>query len=456
MKNKILLFSPSQKRLYAGKVPYPPLGLLYLSSVLKREGFRTELVQEDFLGKRELIERLTQNEVLAVFATCTTPLFKNIRRIGRILAQNNGPSIILGGPHATSYGKTALAEGVLAVVKGEGEYSAVKTAVLLSKNQSIDRVEGVTTRNRENPASDFIEDLDSIPFPDYGLVRDWKLFNPPESRQTPAVPVSFSRGCTGNCIFCSTPTVWGRKVRRMSPERAMHLIEYIHKQIKAKEIHITDDDFTGDREWTENFLFMLRKKRLPLKFYFMNGLRPSNIDEDMLEQMKRSNFVNAGFGIETASDEIYRNIGKAVEMKKYEDAVRLCAEKGFTTWIFYIFGLPCETRETVEESIRGAKASKAHFAKFFILQPYKGTRIHEIYHKKGFLSKGISEKSLYDAPDLDLPGLSRGEMKKLLKKAYLKFYLNPGKLLNITGKTFCFSSKSFLSDVKFVLRMIGL
>ncbi len=455
MKNKILLFSPSQKSLYAGKVPYPPLGLLYLSSVLKKEGFKTELIQEDFLGKRELIEKLTQNEVLAVFATCTTPLFKKIRHIGRILAKNNGPPIILGGPHATSYGKAALAEGVLAIVKGEGEYSAVKTAVLLSANQSIDGVEGVTTRNRENPWHDLIEDLDSIPFPDYGIVQDWKLFNPPESRQTPAVPVSFSRGCTGNCIFCSTPSVWGRKVRRMSPERAMNLIEFIHKEFKAKEIHITDDDFTGDREWAECFLFLLRKKRLPLKFYFMNGLRPSNIDEDMLEQMKRSNFVNAGFGIETASNEIYKNIGKAVEMKKYEDAVRLCAEKGFTTWIFYIFGLPGETRETVEESIRGAGDSKAHFAKFFILQPYKGTRIHEIYLKKGFLSKEISEKSLYDAPDLDLPGLSRDEMKKLLRKAYLKFYLNPSKLLNIIRKTFRFSYNSFVSDLRFVLKMMG-
>lgn len=453
MKNNILLLSPSQKQLYAGKIPYPHLGLLFLSSVLENAGFTTELVEEDFAEKKQLINKLTRNDTLAVFATCTTPLFPRIRSISRVLKKLNGPPVILGGPHASAYGMSSLTEGITAAVRGEGEKAAVEIARRLSGNSDLSGIEGVLSEDGETPAASPAEDIDALPFPNYRLVSDWKRFKPPESRGTPAIPVSFSRGCGGNCIFCSTPKVWGRKVRRMSPERAVCLVEYLVSEFKAREIHITDDDFTGDREWTEDFLYLTRKKNLPVKFYFMNGIRPSNIDKDLLIGMKSANFINAGFGIETASESIYRTIGKTVSMQSYEEAIDLSSKTGLTTWVFYVFGLPGETKETVEKNILHAISSKAHFAKFFILQPYKGTRINELYSKMGFL-RGQPEKGLYENTNLQLPGFSGGELEKLLKKAYLKFYLNPKKFFNIIRRSHTFSSGSFLSDVKFVLHMM--
>ncbi|MBN1150938.1 B12-binding domain-containing radical SAM protein [candidate division WOR-3 bacterium] len=453
MKRKILLLAPAQKQLYSGKIPYPPLGLLCLSSVLESNGFETELVQEDLFSKNNLLQKLNQKDVLSVFATSTTALFPRIQKIASELKINQGPPVMLGGPHATSYGKDSLTEGIVAAVQGEGETTAVNLAFKLYENSDISGLKGVVTREKSNPLPDFINDLDTLPFPNYGKVKDWKVFKPPESKSSPAIPVSFSRGCTGNCVFCSTPSVWGKKVRRMTTDRALELIEYAVSEYKAKEIHITDDDFSGDRDWTEDFLFMLRKKKLPVSFFFMNGIRPSNIDRDLLRQLKHSNFLNAGYGIETSDKEIFSKIGKSVSIKKYEEAIKLSSEEGLTTWVFYIFGLPGETRETVEKDVLHAISSKAHFAKFFILQPYKGTRIHRIYSKMKIIGRG-PQKGLYESAGLQLPGFSPGEMEKMLKKAYLKFYSNPATIFRILKVSRNFSAGSFFSDFKFVLKMM--
>lgn len=450
---KLILFSPSQKNIYSQAPPYPPLGLLSIASVLKENKFEVELIEEDFHDKKDILLKLSEKNILAIFATATTPLFDRIEKLAAQLQQIKGPPLIIGGPHVWSVGKAAIKNGILAGVSGEGEITTVRLAEKLLNNEDFSDIEGIITDKFENSLPPPITDLDSLPFPDYSLARPWKRYRPPEARVYPAIPVNLSRGCPGKCIFCSTPGFWGNNIRRMSPERSMELVEYLVKEEKAKEIHIADDDLTGDREWIEIFLSLIRKSNLKVSFVFLNGLRASNLDEDMLTQLKYSNFLNVGFGIESGNKNIYRKIGKGISFKKMNEAIELSKKHGFNVWAFYIFGLPGETIHTIDESINHSLKSKIDFAKYFILQPYPGTPIHKMYKKKNYLDEDI-KSSLYGNASFTLPDITSFELEKMRRKAYLKFYTNPKKIFNILNKFFKYNTLSFISSSSFVLKMM--
>lgn len=451
--NKIILFSPSTKNLYGSAPPYPSIGLLSISSVLKIHGFESIFIEEDFYSSEKIIKEMLKKNVLAVFATSTTPLFYRIKKLALYLYNNNGPPVIIGGPHVWAVKEKSITKGILAGILGEGEQIVIKLAKYLQEKKDISSLPGVITKNKINKPLSYITDLDLLPFPNYKLARPWYKYRPPEAIKYPAIPVMLSRGCNGNCIFCSTPDFWGKKIRRLSPERSIDLIEYLIKYENAQEIHFADDDLTGDREWIDRFCSYERKKNFKIKFLFLNGLRASNLDKDLLQQLKYSNFKNVGFGIESGDKKIFSGLGKNMTLEKINSSIEIASKLGFSVWGFYIFGLPGESYKTIKNSINHSLKHRIDFAKFFILQPYPGTQINKIYKMKGFLKTKI-KSSLYGNSAISLPGISGNDLEKKRKEAYIKFYLNPKKIFNIFRKLNSFNTKSFFSSFLFVIKII--
>jgi anaerobic magnesium-protoporphyrin IX monomethyl ester cyclase len=439
----ILLVSPSQENIYGRGVrpPYPPLGLLYLSGALSKAGFSVDVVDMDvdFPNRREFFQFVRREKPPAVGFTTVTPNFNDALDLTNWIKEIYEPFIIFGGPHSTATAESVIQEkSIDGVVIGEGELTIIEVMELI-KNHKRRPVDGMIIKDKNNNIlsgrkRNFIRNLDELPFPEWSLLKHHERYSPPDALSTPVATVMTSRGCPYRCSFCQAPMIWGRKIRRRSIHNVIEEIRCIREQYGIKEIHIADDDFSHNREWTLNFLKNVRKEKSleDMRFYFMNGLRVDNVDETILKDMKKTGFISVGFGIESGSQRILNRIKKGIKLAQVKSNFKIAKRLGFKTWAFFILGLPGENIETIKKTIDFSIALDPDFAKYFYLVPYPGTEVHTEFMSKGYIkSDDYSKYGIYSEPVYELPGLNRLEVKRLLIRAYIRFYLRPVKILNI-------------------------
>ena len=162
--------------------------------------------------------------------------------------------------------------------------------------------------------------------------------------------------------------------------------------------------------------------------------RVDTLCEERLAVMKKAGCWMIGFGVESGNQEILNKMKKGTTLEDAERAIYLCREYGIKTYLFWVLGLPWETRETALDTIRFAKRLDGDFAEFHIAYPFPGTEFHKI----------AIENHLYDETDLigqDVKrnttrsfNLSHQELEELKKRAVREFYLRPKLILRtLTG-----------------------
>ena len=200
--------------------PYPPLGLLYLSAYLKREGYDVALYDSTLGSRAELFARLEREAggVLGLYTNLMTrPIVVEIIRH----AKQHDWTVIVGGPESGNYPIEYLQQGADVVVVGEGEASLAETLAVLREQgkHRLHPIAGIWFRDEdgqyiENPARAQIADVDSLPWPDRSQVdipeymRIWKTHHGMSS-----VNLITARGCPYKCKWCSH-AVFGYSHRR--------------------------------------------------------------------------------------------------------------------------------------------------------------------------------------------------------------------------------------------------
>ncbi len=436
----ILLINPSQERIYGRGVlpPYPPLSLLYLGAVLMQKGYRVEVVDlaVDFAHESRLLSYIKKIRPRVVGFTSVTPAFKSGLHIARQIKEIHDSFILFGGPHVSATAEDAIRESCIdGIALGEAERSLLDFMESFSegKTGAIDgmliKQRGTVFRGGKRP---FIEQLDELPFPAWSLLRNPDRYSPPDALQTPVATILTSRGCPYKCTFCFAPKIWGNRIRRRSIENVIAEIEYLTGEFGIREIHIADDDFSHDRDWTLRFLKRVKGSFGNLRFYFMNGLRIDNIDEEILKGLREARFINVGFGIESGCQRILNRIKKGLTIRTITEKMHMAKAMGFKTWGFFILGLPDETPETINKTIDFSLSLDPDFAKYLFCVPYPGTEVYEEYRSKEYLlTDDYDRYGIYSEPVFKLPSVSNILIKRALMRAYLKFYLRPYKIVRI-------------------------
>ncbi len=340
MIKEITLIFPSSPFLIDPLV-FPPLGIMYLSSVLKENGIDTTLI--DLSGYKELPEIKTE----WVGISSTTPQYSEAKRIRDIL-HKKGHMVIIGGPHVSN---TKDFNGFNLGVIGEGE--KVLPHYLLG-------LDG-------NPYDDHIMDIDSIPFPDRegGHVRNYH-YNIEGQRTT---TILSSRGCPFSCGFCSS--IWGKSVRFRSPENVYKEILECKEKYGFNSIMFFDDIFAINKKRIKKIADLVE----PLHMKFRGFSRVDTADADLLLNLKRMGFVELGIGIETGSQELLNKNTKGITISQCERFIRLCYDIGLRVKAFFIVGLPGETHKTVEETREFIRRNNLHDIDVTILSPFPGSDI---------------------------------------------------------------------------------
>ena len=318
------------------------------------------------------------------------------------------------------------------VVVQEGEATLLDLLNTIERQGDISKVKGIAykrdSRTFLNPARDLSRHLDDIPLPAWHLFS--RKYTYPDSLFKDVFPIITSRGCPGNCSFCNTKNIFGRKFRARSAKHVVDEIDLLVKKYHAKEIHIWDDNFTTNKKRVCQIRDLIRSRKLNIKIAFPNGIGADFLDEEILECLKDMGVYSVAIGVESGNQSILDRAGKGIKLEKIEEIFNLTKKLKIETWAFFIIGLPGETKETIMNTIEFAKKVDPDIAKFHILKPYPGTQVyHEIEQKGNLLSNDYCRFGIHTPPVHRLPGLAPEDMTRYQKLAYRTFYLRPSKLI---------------------------
>ncbi|UCD09330.1 MAG: radical SAM protein [Dehalococcoidales bacterium] len=429
---KVTLVNPPQFSDY----PQPPMGLILLAAVLETKGYRVNIVDANFLGLKpaDIVPLLDDTDILGL--TAMTPTVSRAIDIAReVKSTKPDLPVIMGGPHATLLPTEtmAVAPEVDIIVRGEGEESFISLLSVLEDKKPLENVPGITYRKASvvvnNPPSQEISDLDSLPFLAYHLLplKSYRP-HPPHGRALPFAVLITSRGCPYNCGYCSKP-VFGKRFRGQSPARIADEIVWLQEQYGVREIAFYDDSFTLDMDRAYQIAEEIISRKLDI--IWSCETRVNLVDERLLKKMKQSGCYSISYGLESGSQKILDVIDKGTTLEQAVTAVRYTREAGIHAIGYFMIGSPGETPDTIRETIQFAKTLKVDFAQFSITTPFPGTRLYDLYLEGGgnpdipwedYVYAASSEGS---APVFESDSLNREDIIWWESHAYREFYLRP-------------------------------
>ncbi|MFZ4721456.1 MAG: B12-binding domain-containing radical SAM protein, partial [Ilumatobacteraceae bacterium] len=235
--------------------PYAPLGLLYLSAYLKREGFDVEVFDTTFSSKDAMSARLaaTPGGVVGVY----TNLMTRANALWVVEeAHRHGWTVVLGGPESANYPEDYLSRGADVVVIGEGEVTMAELIPAL-RDRGKHRLHGVNGtafidedgRAVRNEEREKVKDIDSLPWPDREAidtpkyVETWRTHHGMGS-----VNLITARGCPYKCDWCSH-AVFGYSHRRRDPIDCVDEVQHIVETYSPEQVWYADDVFTISHKW---------------------------------------------------------------------------------------------------------------------------------------------------------------------------------------------------------------
>jgi len=272
---------------------------------------------------------------------------------------------VLGGCHATTLSQDIFKEScdVDIVIVGEGE----KAFEEIIKNPNLKGVVKVP----------FIEDLDSLPFPDWSLF-DYDKYELSYSKRlgksSHIYNISMKRGCPFSCIFCNGGYL-GKKSRERSAENVFQEIKYNVEHRNAEIFYITDSSFTINIKDVQILCHKLIDSGISKKIAWKTGSRVDLADKKTFELMYEAGCELLFFGIESGVNKTLTRIKKRTNLTKIKESVQMAKDAGLRVTGSFIAGLPGDTKADVEKSIEFANTLGLSGYAFHILDIYPGTEV---------------------------------------------------------------------------------
>ena len=424
----------------------PSLGLAYLGAVSERQGHTVRVYDGD-------VEHISLEKVLRDFApdlvgiTANTIQIKSAWRDAAIVKSVADHPVVLGGPHPTVLpAESAERPEVDIVVRGEGEATWEELCQWRGADgewrgsiSGLQSVSGISYQTpdgqvRHNPDRPVIEDLGSLPLPAYHLFRLDRYTNlqPTVDRIAgPSYPILTSRGCPYRCTYCSQ--IGPRRWRMRSPQSVVAEWRWLVRDLGAAEIGVLDDSFNINRQRVLDICDLLIKEELThVPWIMINGIRANLADKELLGRMKQAGCIRSAFGVESGNQEILDSvIDKQLTLEQVRAAFKAAKEVGMETIGFFMVGLPGETEETMEDTIRFAIELDPVVANFSMATPFPGTEMSRIVEKKGrLLVKDYDDFAFFEGrASFEMDGMTAELVERKWKEAYRRFYLRPSRVM---------------------------
>ena len=343
-----------------------PLGIMYLAAMLEKENYNVELIDLCYVEEKNWIKKIPEAEVYGISAT-TKDYFQSIK-IAKKIKEYYKCIIVLGGSHATALPN--IIDPIFdKVVIGEGELAFLE--ILKDYKNKVER---------KFYKKEYIANIDEIPFPARHLLPlDSIISNSLVEPGKPATSLITSRGCSHNCSFCASKTMWGRKVRFRHSDNVIKELEQIIQNYDVHYFRFHDDTMTENK----SRLLELCKKMEPLKIHWRAHTRVDRSDIETLNAMKSAGCDEIGYGIESASQDVLNINKKRIKIDQARLAVKNAKAVGLKVRLFFMVGLPGETKDTSKLNIDFIEDVQPDGVDVSTFIPFPGCEIYEKPHDYG-------------------------------------------------------------------------
>ena len=376
------------------KFPIPRLGAVLLPTILRERGYEVKAFVENVA---EPDWSFIESSNLVCISTITSTAIRAYRMAKRLKALDI--PVIIGGTHPTFLPDEAL-EYADFVIRGEGEHSLVELLEYLEKGTpALSGIRGLSYRDRDerkvhNHSREFIQDLDSLPEPDFSLVHNWDPSNP--------YPVSTSRGCPYDCTFCSVIRMFGRSYRFKSVEATLKEMKYVASVSKATKF-IVDDNFAANKRRTKEILRGMIAEGI--KTRWSAQVRPDVArDPELLRLMADSGCHTLYIGFESINPRTLEEYNKKQNREDIISCIRTVRDHSIHIHGMFVLGADTDDVETIHRTADFATSFGIDTVQFLILTPLPGTPLLHDMTKSGRLLH--TDWSKYDAQHVVFrPGL---------------------------------------------------
>ncbi|MBZ0253506.1 MAG: radical SAM protein, partial [Candidatus Methylomirabilis sp.] len=258
-----------------------------------------------------------------------------------------------------------------------------------------------------------VEDLDALPFPIRPAEtvmkhHDWHIFG----MRKPYITMITPRGCPFDCTFCTSPVIWGHKVRRRSVDNVLAEIDHEVETNGVRYIGFKDDIFGTSVEWTREFCEKLIAR--PYKVRWSAMVHPFSFKKErdwIVPLMARAGLDILIPGLQSVDAGVLTNISRDPrEPYELAEMLRIAQREGVSTVLQFIFGLPGDSEATMDASLRYALAVRPNYAQFYRLSFLEGAELERQF------------------PRQDPTEFPPEEIERRVARAQRRFYTHPAVL----------------------------
>jgi radical SAM superfamily enzyme YgiQ (UPF0313 family) len=317
---------------------------------------------------------------------------------------------------------------------GEADHSFPQLVESLNHGKDITQVAGIVYLKEGHmivqERTDFVKDLDSLPFPEWDIVGIDKYSKIGMSQMALrgkcnrfAVMVS-SRGCPHACDYCAVPVHCGVKnYRRRDLEKVVNEIGWLIERYAIEEIQFLDDNFFVDNRRVKRLCKLLISKFPDTHFSVPAGTDVSNMDYEVLDLLKEAGFYHLELGIETGDINIQASyVDKKIDLQDLSKKIKYMKRIGIETAGIFMIGFPDETREQIQKTVDLATSLDLDWIYFPIVTPLPGSPFYKYCLEEGLLVDDYDVNApRFTTSYIKNPNISRQELETIRKNVWREY-----------------------------------
>jgi hopanoid biosynthesis associated radical SAM protein HpnJ len=389
------------------------------------------------LGLADVLPEVKDRD-LVVLHTSTPSFASDVKTVRALKAANPNLKIgMIGAKVAVdAAGSLQACEELDFVARNEFDFTVKEVA----EGRDFASITGLSYRGRDgrivhNTERAILHNMDELPFVSPVYKRDLQIENYFIGYlRHPYLSFYTGRGCKSRCTFCLWPqTVGGHNYRTRSVGHVVDELKWAMKAFpQVKEVFFDDDTLTDDLPRVE----ALAKEIGKLGIVWACNAK-GNVPRQTLEVLANNGCRLFVVGYETGNQKILHNIKKGMLVDVAKRFTKDCHELGIKIHGTFILGLPGESKETIQETIRFAQEINPHTIQISLAAPYPGTFLYKQAKENGWFDTNnadlVDDNGIQIAP-LHYPHLSHSEIFNSVEEFYKKFYFRAPKIASIVNE----------------------
>ena len=384
-------YYPLDKKQWANKTPYPPLGTIYAASFMRVSGysvslFDTNLRNNPFDIETEIQEKKPSYLVIYDdgFNYLTKMCLTNMREAAFemiAIGKKHNCTVIVNSSDSTDHFKKYLNAGADYIMLGEGELTLKELVFKLKNKEPVTDLKGIVYKDEDDfittPKREVLKDLDEISLPAWDLV-DMDAYKKvwAERGREFTLNIATTRGCPYKCNWCAKP-IYGVRYNSHSPEYITKHLSFLKETYGVSNFWMCDDIFGLKPNWVQSFNVELKKVKLSIEYTIQSRV-DLLLKEDTINALAESGLKEVWVGAESGSQKILDAMDKGTQLSQIYDATRLLKEKKVSVALFIQFGYLGETKEDIAKTVAMIKELQPDNIGISVSYPLPGTKFYEM------------------------------------------------------------------------------